>query len=42
MTRFNMRRQKLKTVNTIEDVVDLLKKSNNIIVLTGAGVNNLI
>ncbi|KAG4091044.1 SIR2-domain-containing protein [Neocallimastix lanati (nom. inval.)] len=39
MTRFNMRRQKLKTVNTIEDVVDLLKKSNNIIVLTGAGIS---
>jgi len=39
MARFNRRRQKLKTVNTIEDVVDLIKKSNNIIVLTGAGIS---
>eukprot|EP00833_Pecoramyces_ruminatium_P005945 jgi/Orpsp1_1/1179977/evm.model.c7180000071668.1 len=39
MARFNRRRQKLKTVNTIDDVINLLKKSNNIIVLTGAGVS---
>jgi NAD-dependent deacetylase sirtuin 1 len=39
MARFNRRRQKLKTINTIDDVIKLLKKSNNIIVLTGAGVS---
>ena len=33
------RRKKLETVNTIEDVVGLIAKSKNIIVLTGAGVS---
>ncbi|XP_075153850.1 sirtuin 1 [Haematobia irritans] len=33
------RRKKLSYVNTFEDVIDLLKKSKNIIVLTGAGVS---
>ena len=33
------RRKKLEDVNTIKDVVDLIKKSKNIIVLTGAGVS---
>lgn len=33
------RRQKLRHVNTITDVVQLLKSSENIIVLTGAGVS---
>ena len=32
------RRVKLPEYNTIEDAVELLKKSKNIIVLTGAGV----
>lgn len=33
------RRKKLSYVNTFEDVIDLLHKSQNIIVLTGAGVS---
>lgn len=33
------RRKKLSYVNTFEDVIDLLHKSNNVIVLTGAGVS---
>ena len=33
------RRKKLEHVNTIEDVVGLISKSKNIIVLTGAGVS---
>ena len=33
------RRKKLSYVNTFEDVIDLLQKSKNIIVLTGAGVS---
>jgi NAD-dependent histone deacetylase SIR2 len=32
------RRVKLPQYNTVEDAVELLKKSKNIIVLTGAGV----
>ena len=32
------KRVKLPQCNTVEDAVDLLKKSKNIIVLTGAGV----
>lgn len=39
MARFNRRRQKLKNINTIDDVINLIKNSNNIIVLTGAGVS---
>lgn len=35
------KRQKLPQYNTIEDAVELLKKSNNIIVITGAGVGFL-
>ena len=35
------RRQKLLQYNTIDDAVNLLKKSKNIIVLTGAGVRFL-
>ena len=33
------RRKKLEQINTLEDCVDLIKKSSNIIVLTGAGVS---
>ena len=33
------RRHKLKEVNTLDDVVHLLKTSNKIMVLTGAGVS---
>ncbi|KAF8474749.1 chromatin regulatory protein sir2 [Kalaharituber pfeilii] len=33
------RRRKLEDINTIEDVVRLLKKSKNILVLTGAGIS---
>ncbi|XP_055916217.1 NAD-dependent histone deacetylase sirtuin-1 [Eupeodes corollae] len=33
------RRRKLRTVNTFNDVIDLVKASKNIIVLTGAGVS---
>ncbi|XP_023296866.2 NAD-dependent histone deacetylase sirtuin-1 [Lucilia cuprina] len=33
------RRKKLSYVNTFEDVIDLLNKSKNIMVLTGAGVS---
>ena len=35
-------RQKLDHINTIDDVVNLLKRSRNIIVLTGAGVSNFV
>lgn len=33
------RRQKLKHINTLTDVVRLIRNSNRIIVLTGAGVS---
>lgn len=33
------RRRKLRTVNTFDDVIELVKASKNIIVLTGAGVS---
>jgi NAD+-dependent protein deacetylase sirtuin 1 len=36
------RREKLSHVNTMTDVVKLLKEAKNIIVLTGAGVITLI
>ncbi len=32
------RREKLPGINTLEDVVELIKKSSRIVVLTGAGV----
>ena len=35
------RRKKLDFVNTLENVVELIKRCNNIIVLTGAGVSSL-
>lgn len=31
------KRKKLEDVNTVDDVVDLIKKSNNIMILAGAG-----
>ncbi len=31
-------REKIQEINSIDDVVDLINKSNRIIVLTGAGV----
>jgi len=39
MTSDPPRRQKLKHVNTLSDVVRLIRNSTNIIVLTGAGVS---
>ncbi len=39
ITRELSKRVKLPQYNTIEDAVELLKKSTNIIVLTGAGVS---
>lgn len=33
------KRRKLNHINTIEDVVELLKKSSKIVVLSGAGVS---
>lgn len=38
ISREYAKRQKLPEYNTIEDAVELLKKSKNIIVITGAGV----
>ncbi|CAI2183235.1 13344_t:CDS:2 [Funneliformis geosporum] len=37
--KFLRQRKKLPNVNTLEDVVRLLRESNNIMVLTGAGVS---
>lgn len=42
ITREYSRRVKLSQYNTIDDAVELLKKSENIIVLTGAGVSTLM
>ncbi|CEL62012.1 NAD-dependent histone deacetylase SIR2 [Rhizoctonia solani AG-1 IB] len=39
LTRILRRRSKLKHINTPEDVVELIKKSKNIVVLTGAGIS---
>lgn len=36
------RRKKLKHINTVDDVVTLLKTSKKIMVLTGAGVSSLL
>lgn len=36
------RREKLRHINTIEDVVRLIKSCRKIIVLTGAGVGSMI
>lgn len=36
------KRQKLDNYNSMEDAVDLLKKSKNIIVITGAGVSGKV
>ena len=38
ITREMNRRRKLPHINTLEDVLRLLKESKNILVLTGAGV----
>lgn len=35
-------RNRLRSVSSLEDVVRLLKSSSRIMVLTGAGVSNLI
>ena len=32
-------REKLPNVNTLEQAIDLIKRSKNIVVLTGAGVS---
>lgn len=39
LTKFYRNRPKLQDINTIDDVVELLKKSKRIMVLTGAGVS---
>lgn len=33
------RRQKLSLYNTIDDAVDLIRKSQNVLILTGAGIS---
>lgn len=40
ISREYTKRQKLSEYNTIDDAVELLKKSKNIIVITGAGVRS--
>lgn len=40
MSRELRKREKLRQYNSVDDAVSLLKKSRNIIVLTGAGVIN--
>ena len=39
LNRAMMQRSRLPHINSVEQVVDLLKSSKDIIVLTGAGVN---
>ena len=39
--KFLRQRKKLPNVNTLEDVVKLLRESKNIMILTGAGVCNI-
>ncbi|ORZ02799.1 DHS-like NAD/FAD-binding domain-containing protein [Syncephalastrum racemosum] len=39
VTRFLRRRRRLQHVNTLEDVVQLLSKANNVMIVTGAGVS---
>jgi Sir2 family len=36
---FSTHRNKLPNINTFEDVLELIKSSNNIVILTGAGVS---
>lgn len=36
---FTPHRHKLPNINTFEDVVEMIKLANNIVVLTGAGVS---
>ena len=40
--KFLRQRKKLPNVNTLEDVIELLRESKNIMVLTGAGVCNVL
>jgi hypothetical protein len=42
LEREMMRRSRLQSVTSVEHVVDLLKRSKNIIVLTGAGVGTTL
>lgn len=39
ITRFLRKRRRLDYVNVLDDVVDLLSKANNIMIVTGAGVS---
>ncbi|KAI8988052.1 DHS-like NAD/FAD-binding domain-containing protein [Mycotypha africana] len=39
VTRYLRKRSRLQTVNTLEDVANLLSKANNIMIVTGAGVS---
>lgn len=39
ITRYLRKRRRLDYVNTLEDVVDLLRKANNVMIVTGAGVS---
>lgn len=39
VSRFMRRRKRLDTVKTLEDVVELLRKANNVMIVTGAGVS---
>jgi len=39
LSRILRRREKLPQYNTLEDAIDLLRKSKNIIVLSGAGIS---
>lgn len=41
MRRRLQSREKLPMYNTIDDAVDLIRKSRNIMILTGAGISKL-
>ena len=39
ITRYLRKRRRLEHVNTLDDVVELLAKANNVMIVTGAGVS---